>query len=160
MGENAVRKVSYTHEAMAELIVANPMISQGEIARHFGYTQGWICQIIASDAFQARLASLKDELVNPELRATIEERFRALVIQSLDKLKEKLDKPSVSDNLALRAAELGARGLGAGGFSSKNSTPPTPPQGDDRLNLLADRLIALRERSIEGEFKVIPQSNT
>ena len=157
MTENAIAKVSYTHEAMAELIVANPMISQGDIALHFGMTRGWISQIIASDAFQMRLAELKDKHVSPEIRATIEERFRALVVQSLAVLKEKLDKPTVADNLALRAAELGARGLGAGGFSSR-SAPPAPQEGgNDRLIVLAARLVDLRppERSIDAEVKVV-----
>ena len=155
--DNAIVKVSYTHEAMAELIVMNPMISQGDIALHFGMTRGWISQIIASDAFQARLAELKDKHVNPEIRATIEERFRALVVQSLAVLKEKLDKPSVSDNLALRAAELGARGLGAGGFSSKSAPPPAHEGGTDRLLVLAARLVDLRpqERVIDAEAKVV-----
>jgi hypothetical protein len=44
---------------------------------------------------------------------TLEERFAALCQQSLDILQEQLDMKPTAD-LALRAAELGARALGYG----------------------------------------------
>lgn len=131
-------KVRYTHDAMIDLIIQNPWISQNEIAATFGYTPGWISNVFASDAFQARLALRRDEIVDPAIKATVEERFRALVLRSLEVLQEKLNKPQVSDQVALRAAELGAKALGIGG----NAAPPAPPS--DRLEKLAERLLVLQ----------------
>ena len=106
-----IAKVRYTHEAMADLILENPWISQNEIAAYFGYSPAWISVAINSDAFQAYLAARKEEMIDPELRASINERFKAVTVQSLKVLTEKLARPAneVSDALALKAAELGAK---------------------------------------------------
>lgn len=113
---DAIQKVRYSHQAMVDMIVANPWISQGELAKNFGYTEGWVSQVIASDAFQAYLAKRKDELVDPTLRATIEERFKGLVARSLDILMQKLEKGAagVSDETALKALEIASKAMGYG----------------------------------------------
>lgn len=112
----AIVKVHYSHKAMVDMIVANPWISQGELARNFGYTEGWVSQVIASDAFQAYLAKRKDELVDPTLRATIEERFKGLVARSLEILMRKLEEPikGISDETALKALEIASKAMGYG----------------------------------------------
>lgn len=150
-----LQKTSYTHEAMIELIIQQPTMSQDALAAHFGYTPGWISNVLASDAFQERLAKRKEEVVDPVLKASIEERFKALVHQSLTVLMEKLSKPTVSDNVAIRAAELGAKALGVGGHAA-----PRPASADsDHLAKLADRLLLLqsnvRERVVNGEVQVL-----
>ena len=38
-----IKKLSYTHDAMIDHLVANPAISQGQLAGLFGFTQGWVC---------------------------------------------------------------------------------------------------------------------
>lgn len=116
----AIQKVRYSHDAMIDMIVANPWISQGELARNFGYTEGWVSQVIASDAFQARLAERKNELVDPHLRATIEERFKGLVVRSIEILMRKLEEPAtkISDELAIKALEVASR---AAGYGAKNT---------------------------------------
>lgn len=112
--ENAIQKVSYSHDALIDQIVANPWVNQGQLARYFGYTEGWVSQIIASDAFQSRLAERKNELVDPTIRATIEERFKGLVLQSLEVLRRKLESPAVSDELAIKALDVAAKAAGYG----------------------------------------------
>lgn len=146
-----IAKVSYTHDALIDEIVNRPTASQGELAAVFGFSPSWICQIIASDAFQVRLAERKDALVDPGLRATIKERFDALVRRSLDVLQHKLAKHAddIPDNLALRAAELGARSLGLG-----RADPVPPAPAGDRLVILSERLVGLladrKQETING----------
>ncbi len=137
-------KIRYTHEAMADLILENPWISQNQLAAHFGYSPAWISTVITSDGFQAFLAARKAELVDPELRLTLEERFRALTTQSLKVLQEKLARPAdqVSDQLVLRAAELGAKSLGIGA----HAPPPSPPNPAEYLPAVAERLMRLQGR--------------
>jgi hypothetical protein len=114
--KQAIQKVRYSHDAMIDMIVANPWISQGELAANFGYTEGWVSQVIASDAFQARLADRKSDLIDPHLRATIEERFKGLVVRSLEILMRKLDrKPQdIPDELAIKALEIASKAAGYG----------------------------------------------
>ena len=110
-----IEKLSYSHKAMIDLLVANPMISQGELAKAFGYTQPWISRILRSDSFREQLAARTNELVDPLVLQSIEQRFEALVTQSLDILEKKLSPEcSPTADLALKAAELGSRALGYG----------------------------------------------
>jgi len=146
----AIAKVRYSHDGMIDLIVEDPSISQNRIAEIFGYTPAWVSLVMSSDAFKERLAARKAELVDPAIRATLEERFRSVVTRSLEVLADKLSAPSsvVPDALALRAAELGAKALGLGG----NAPPPPVAVPTDHLDKLASRLLALQSRTrIQGD---------
>lgn len=145
-----LQKCSYTHDALIDLIIQNPNWTQNQFAAHFGYTAGWLSNILASDAFQVKMAVRREEIVDPSIKASMKERFAALVIQSLAVLEQKLRSTDVSATVALRAAELGAKALGMGG----HAVPlPQAPQMD-RLERLADRLVLLnspqRERTVNG----------
>lgn len=134
-------KVRYTHKAMADLILVNPAISQNELALYFGYTPSWISTILCSDSFQAYLAEQREKLVDPLLRASIEENMKGLVMRSIEVLQHKLNKPlhQIPDNLALRTLELSAK---AAGYGAKSELPPPAPQGN-RLTILAHNLMLL-----------------
>ena len=109
----SLKKVNYTHDAMCDLIIAKPSISQNEIAMHFGYTQAWVSRVINSDAFQMRLAARKAELVDPTLVLSIEEKLKALTSASLDVLIDKL-AATKSTEIAMKGVEIGAKALGYG----------------------------------------------
>ena len=66
-------RVHYSHEAMIDIIIAEPNITQGELAARFNRSQGWISIVMGSDAFQAALAKRRDDLLDPFLIATLEE---------------------------------------------------------------------------------------
>lgn len=139
----AVAKMRYSHDDMIDFIIANPGVSQGAIAARYGYTQAWVSLVMSSDAWKSAMAKRREELVDPTLLATINERFAAMTERSLQRLMEKLDAPVVSDNVVLKAVELGAKAMGVGG----NAVPPPPA---DRLDLLAERLLALQARVRNG----------
>lgn len=110
---NAITRVSYSHDGMMDLILGNPQISQGAIAAHFGYTQAWVSRIMNSDAFQARLAERKGELIDPTIVASLDEKLRALASKSLDVVLEKLTVTGNPDT-ALKALEVTTKALGYG----------------------------------------------
>src|SRR2546421_725388 len=56
-----VRGLRYTHEAMVDMLIAEPWISQNELAARFGFSPSWISTVICSDAFQAKLAERRGE---------------------------------------------------------------------------------------------------
>lgn len=152
-GRRVVAKLNYSHEEMVRQILTNPGVSQNQLAAMFGYTPGWISQVLSSDAFQARLAEVRDKIEDPILIATIKERTEALYLRSLQILQEKLDRPatSVPDSLALKAAELGARGVGIGGFGKETTAPPPPPD-TSRLERLVQNLdTVMHGRLINGQ---------
>lgn len=111
--KDAVARVTYTHDAMIDVLLANPAISQNSLAAHFGFSVGWVSRVKNSDAFLHRLAERKRELTDPTIAAGIEEKFRALVDTSLDILQEKLSTVR-SPDLALKALSEGSKALGYG----------------------------------------------
>lgn len=136
--EDVIAKVSYTHDAMIDLIVARPEMSQTEIANHFGFTNGWISRVINSDTFQARLASRKKELVDPGILASIDEKLKAATNRSLDIVMEKLNQPStvVPMKTALEALDLTLKAQGYGARNNQtniqqNFVVALPPKAAD-----------------------------
>lgn len=86
-----IQKVRWHHDAMIDLMIAEPSMSQGELAQKMGYTQTWVSIIVNSDAFKERLAERKEKLVDPMLKASVEERLDGAAKRALDKLIERLD---------------------------------------------------------------------
>ncbi len=152
-GAQPPKKVNYTHDAVIDQIIARPGISQGQLAQMFGYTQSWLSVVMSSDAFRERLAERRGEVVDPAITASVEERFRAVTLRSLEVLQEKLSQPAqnVPDNLALRAMELGARGLQVGGFGGAKIEVTQVSSGEDRLARLAERLGSFVRQAREPE---------
>ena len=140
----AIAKIRYSHEDMIDFIITQPGCSQGDVARRYGYTESWVSLVMSSDAWKSAMAKRREELVDPTLLITINERFAAMTQRSLERLMEKLDAPQVSDNVVLRAVELGAKAMGVGG----NAVVTPPPA--DHLAQLANRLIDLQSNIRRG----------
>jgi len=139
-------RLRYRHEALIDLIIAQPWLTQNQLAAHFGYTASWISTIMCSDAFQSALAARKDEIIDPALKASVEDQLRGVLARSLEIVRRKLDGPpeNVDPQIALRAMELSQRALGYG------ARPPEPPkQGDLHVHLesLGDNLVVLLRKT-------------
>lgn len=109
----AIKRVRYTHDAMIDLMIARPEISQGELARHFGYEMNWVSRVLNSDAFLERLALRKSDLVDPTVVASIDEKFRVLASVSLDRVIDHVER-SGDVKSAFRGMEIAARAMGMG----------------------------------------------
>ena len=108
-----IEKVSYTHDAMIDCIIANPSVTGGQLAAVFGFTPAWISQVVSSDAFKARLSERKGDLVDPGIAASVEERMEGLLRQSMDVVAEKLFATKDAD-LATKTMEISTKALGFG----------------------------------------------
>lgn len=119
-----IAKVSYTHDAMIDMIVADPTVHQNDLARYFGFSPSWVSIVKNSDAFQARLAERRGELIDPVVVASIDERFRALADASLDLLLERVTHPALkpSDDFLIQTAKLSAGALGYGAKAPTGNT--------------------------------------
>ncbi len=132
----------YSHDAMVDVIVANPAIKQNELAKMFERSVPWISRIMGSDAFQAALAKRREELSDPFLIATIEERMRGLAFQSLDIIADKLETTKNVD-LALKSLDISVKSLGfgarGGGQTNNNQfVIQLPPKSVDSAAWAAD----------------------
>lgn len=109
-----IEKVNYSHDAMIDMIVADPGITQNRLAEMFGYSVGWVSRVIGSDAFQAALSERRKEIADPFLIASIEERMKGLAMQSIDVLVKKLESATPDANLALKGLDIATKALGFG----------------------------------------------
>jgi len=128
-------KLNYTHDALVDQLVHNPMVTQRELARVFGYTEGWISRIIRSDAFREKVAARKTELIDPLVMQSLEQRFEALASRSAEILMEKLDA-GASPDVALKTLEVSSRALGYGAQKTsvnvqQNFVVAMPPKSAD-----------------------------
>lgn len=119
--KNALERVRYTHDAMIDIIIAQPRVTQNTLAEYFGYSVGWISRIMCSDAFQARLAHRRGEVVTPGLITTFEEKLAGLCDRSIEMLTERLDdvdevtgESVVPIGTIFKALEIGTKSLGYG----------------------------------------------
>lgn len=108
-----IAKVRYTHDALIELTITNPEWSQAQLAEAMGYTEAWISTIMASDAFEARRAERRSQIVDPVLSEMAEHNFKALVLNSQRILAEKLEATQSAD-LALNVLSVSSKALGYG----------------------------------------------
>jgi hypothetical protein len=144
MSDIQIQKVRYTHDAMIDQIILNPSVSQGELARHFGFSQGWVSIMINSDAFKERLAERKAEIVDPVLRTQLEEKLKGAANRALDKLLERLDNPGTAistKDLVSIARLTGTPNLPSGPINVQNNyVMSMPPQAPDSQKWLENRM--------------------
>lgn len=106
----ALQKISFSHDAIIDELLARPRTEQKALAAKFGYSVGWMCRLVNSDAFQARLAERKAALTDPGIARRINARLQGLTIQAVDTLSRKLDATD-SAELALESLGLAVGGL-------------------------------------------------
>lgn len=147
----------YTHAAMVELILAHPDWNYKKLAAHWGRNTAWFAAVLASDDFQRELDCSRHLIIDPHITATMEERFRALTLNSLAVLQEKLDGKEVSDLLVLKSAEIGVKALGMG-----NIAPVAAPPSATSIDSLAERLMGALEKQRQNvrTIDVTPTAST
>lgn len=158
-----LKKVRYTHDAMIDQIIANPGVSEIELGELFGYSKQWVSRLMCSDAFQARLALRREEIIDPKLTATVEERIRGAAMKSLDIILENLEaNPNFGNamkvaELTLKSAAYGAKPTTITNNSFVVALPPVIPNEktwEQTYNPNAARIDDVIEGEIvEGEGK-------
>lgn len=146
-----------------ELLMSPPGETQRAMAKRLGYSESWLSRIIASDAFQSRLAERIEKDVEPERRemmrlrfASIEEEARGVLLTSLKKLAVRLEDPAgVPDELVLRSAAVTSKLLG---YGARQDAPPQKVEMHVHLEQLAANVRNLNKAPshIEGTFTALP----
>lgn len=78
------------HEMVIDLWLLDPLLTQREIAAKLGKTEAWLSILINNDAFRAKYAERKGELVDPEIAARVEERLTAVTNKASEELLKRL----------------------------------------------------------------------
>jgi len=108
------KRLSYTHDAMIDLILQEPTVTHAELAEIFGYTAGWVQRVCSSDAFQSRLADRKAQLIDPQITRSLNERLRGVTIKALDIIDEKLSSQDAGAQMALEALGIATASMSRG----------------------------------------------
>lgn len=87
----AAPTLKYSHEAMIDLMLQEPTVTHAELATVFGYSTGWVSRVVISDAFRARMAQRRKELIDPIVAATLDHQVRSVTLQSLAVMEKKLE---------------------------------------------------------------------
>lgn len=98
--------LKYSHEAMIDLILAEPTVTNRELAEIFDYSEGWVSHIRKSDSFQARIAERKALTVDPVIKKNLDERLRHVTHRAIDIIQERLDSSEASAAMALDALSI------------------------------------------------------
>lgn len=106
-----LQKLNYSHEAMVDLILAEPSVTNKELAEIFNYSEAWIGHIRKSDSFQARIAQRKALVIDPRIRQNLEDRLAHVASASISKIQEKLESEDVTAGYALDALGVAVTGL-------------------------------------------------
>lgn len=121
--KNGIAKVRYSHDAMIDMIVAEPTIRQNDLAAIFDRTPAWVSMVMSSDSFQARLEARRKELVDPLILASIKDRISAVATASLDRILDKLSSPlPASEDFLIKSATLATKALGYGAREGSSTT--------------------------------------
>lgn len=99
--------LTYTHQAVIDEILANPLIERKELADKFGVSENWMKKVINSDAFQTVLDKRREQIVNPIISQTVQERLRGVTNSAIDLLQTRLDAGHVKNEEAIEIAKMG-----------------------------------------------------
>ena len=135
--------LSYSNDSIIGYLLEHPDTTPEAVAKAFGRPKRWFLTLLASDQFQLQLDPVRSQLLDPTITSTMEERFRALTLHSLNVLHAKMDNPEVTDFLVVKAAEIGVKALGLGLPKKEDETALTNV-GD--VGTIADRLVAALEK--------------
>ena len=86
---NAVAKLSIAHDSMMDYILENPGCTLREIAAYLGYTVPWVCRVLNSDIFQARLAARRQD-VEGLIAEDIPAKLKATAGLAIERIQEKI----------------------------------------------------------------------
>lgn len=114
-------RVTYLHESLADFILANPGASKKEMAAYVGKTPQWVGYVLSSDVFRQHLSRRRNEIVDPTILLSLQERWRALSAEAADILLETMVS-TPSPAIALKVMEIAVKA--DANFINENSKAP------------------------------------
>lgn len=167
-----IQTCNFSHDAIAQWLIANPDGKLGDCAIHFGYTQPWLSVIIHSDAFQARYRELLGD-ADAAIISDIPAKIRGVASRALDGLADAVELAVNSEQtllhrgFLLETSDKLLRDLGYG--PNKAAVQINNPQVQHNTyigvdpELLAsarDRMLRLRERQEAVVINALPAPAT
>ena len=119
----SIAKLSIRHEAILQYLLANPIVTMGEVAEKFGVTRSWLSVVVNSEAFiEAR--ERYQEIAFHETVLPVREKLMVAANKALDRLNQ-LTPMEMDLDKVRKTAETTLAALGFGspkGPSTVNNT--------------------------------------
>lgn len=152
-----IQKVNWWHERLADIMIANPHATLGEIAQALGKSQAWISIVKNSDAF-IDFWRQRSAQHSAEVTSAIKAKGFAATELALDKVLEKLDTPAaelIPVETLLNIVDVNMKRFGY------NNAPTNAPVLNINLGAttpeqLAEARARLRDRSGAVEIEAMP----
>lgn len=128
----APAKLRPWHEAIIDMWLVEPQLTQNEICARLGKTPAWVSIIVNGDAFKHAMAERKAEILDPQVRASVEDRLKSVVSLAADKLADRIALGTVGNKELIAAIGVGTKGLGMGASVApvqQNNLYFLPPPG-------------------------------
>lgn len=149
MGKRQISNIRSIHDQIIDYLIANPHVSNNDVAKEFGVTPQWLSTVKHSDAFQEVYQRRYKEVSN-RFFLNLHQKVTMLAETAVDILQDRLEADGMvlpSDfvkelaEMALRHSVLGDRGVNGGGKTPSDSQPVSMIQvnGDLRLVLSGAR---------------------
>jgi hypothetical protein len=154
-GRNAVARLSHRHEQIINWLLENPHKQLRDCAEHFGYSQGWLSQLIHSDIFQAQLRERQDG-VFVAVANDIPAKLRGLAdlaIEKVSRMVEESEDPSL-------AVDVFDKALHRLGYAPQKQAGPAQPAAQVNVFQVSSADLAMARQSIvqtipAGEQKIL-----
>lgn len=111
-----IKEVNHWHQAIADMMLANPDMKKRDIAAQLGRTPAWLSAVIHSDAFVAYYEARRVQY-NQELHQNTVVKLYNVAQKAIERVDEALDDKDLDPRYALDAKD---RALEKLGFGSKN----------------------------------------
>lgn len=142
MAESAqVAKVSIKHDAILDVLVANPTLRRSEVAAMFGVTVPWLSTIIHSDVFQEKLRERQDLVFDIAVVRPIQEKLMGAANMAAERLMENLQYESDTKTLNT-VLDTTLKNLG---YGQKSTGTPVNQQNNFTFNVTKEELADARK---------------
>lgn len=142
MAESAqVAKVSIKHDAILDVLVANPTLRRSEVAAMFGVTVPWLSTIIHSDVFQEKLRERQDLVFDVAVIRPIQDKLLGMANQTVERLMEAVQFESDPKTLNT-ILDTTLKNLG---YGQKSVGAPVNQQNNFTFNVTKEELADARK---------------
>jgi len=140
--EAVSRGLSSRHDAILDLKLSKPWLTQNEIAFELGFTPAWVSTVVNSTAFRATYAERYQEVFD-KVVVPMRDKLAGTASLAMERVNETLSEPECDPGYALDAMDktLKAMGFGKGPRNVSGTNVQVNNYGVD-----PDTLKAARER--------------
>lgn len=140
-----IKSMSGAHDAVLDIMLANPFLSLKDLAKATGYTPTWLSIMKRSDCFIARYNERRGD-IECGVMEDVQQRLNSLVLLSIDNMEELLAKTNDPDT----QVDAFDKVMKAAGYApnSKRVEPLTVTQNNFYLS--QDELRELKGNIIDG----------